>query len=173
MRPSDLTKALRRDDLTIFGNYYLDELACVEDHIPYSSPVSERVLLIDSDACGVVQAIEVMDDYTPDQGATFVYVPLMFGPVRELPRPTDLVRALIAQHGDVTLEELPCVRCRVLTLEPFLELVGEWPIGKVCSGCADEIRADDLDPVDPGGCDECGNPLGCNACNGVSRAGGF
>jgi hypothetical protein len=83
MRPSDLTRALRRDDLTIHGSYNVDELDCVQDFDERF--YQERVLLLHSDSSGDIQALEVVDDYCPcdECGVSYVYVPLAFGPVQE------------------------------------------------------------------------------------------
>lgn len=156
MRPSEFfTQKLRRDDLTIFGDYNLDELDCVEDHIPHSSPISERVLLIQSDAHGCVQVVEVMDDYDLDRGATFVYVPLSFGPLRQ------------PVHAKPTGYERACDVCRVFIDVDQLERAREFPLSMVCAPCSAELREDDEDPRDTelDHCDLC-RGANCRACVG-------
>lgn len=156
MRPSEqFTKALRRDDLAIFGDYNVDELECVEDHIPYSSPISERVLLLQSDAHGCVQALEVMDDYDPASGPTFIYVPLSFGPVRQ------------PVHAAPTGYERTCDVCRVFIDVDQLRRAREFPLTWVCEPCSAELLEDDADPRDNAldHCDLC-RGANCRACVG-------
>lgn len=81
MQPSDLV--LRRDDLTVFGRSLVERLDVVEEISPWGDPISERTWLIAVDNGADVQAIEVMDDYTPDEGPVYIYVPLAHGPVQE------------------------------------------------------------------------------------------
>jgi hypothetical protein len=85
MTPYQLTRALRRDELTLRRSQ-VDLIQTIERG-------SERfhdqdVMLVertDLDALVIEQAIEVVDDPTSN-GKGYLYVPLAFGPVQEVAR---------------------------------------------------------------------------------------
>lgn len=85
MRPSELTKALRRDDLT-FSHAdvdFLEAVDCPWDRGDYDAADVALISPINA-VDAVYQALVLVDDYSPEEGPTYIYVPLMFGPVREV-----------------------------------------------------------------------------------------
>ena len=83
MTPYALTRALRRDDLALCRQQ-VDVLSTVERG--YERYRDDDVVLVqrtDVDEDVFEQALEVLDDWSSDDGAHYLYVPLMFGPVQE------------------------------------------------------------------------------------------
>lgn len=83
MTPYQLTRVLRRDDLTLRRSQ-VDVLSLVEQGRERYHD-ADVVLVERTDVAELVveQAIEELDDYTTDLGPVYLYVPLAFGPVQE------------------------------------------------------------------------------------------
>ena len=86
MTPYELTRALRRDDLTLRRGQ-VDLILTVERGLErYHDADVVLVERTDVDALVLEQALEELDDYTTDLGPVYLYVPLAFGPVQESAR---------------------------------------------------------------------------------------
>jgi hypothetical protein len=140
--PRDITDALRRDDLAPLHACDIDVLDTVDEPWRRGEYETEEVALVcdlsDLDAARPYQALVVCDDYDPEEGASWVYVPLSMGPVR----------------AALPIEK-PCDLCRTYTPADLLEKTDVGLLSLVCAPCAVEIRADDEDPTDHEARDAC------------------
>lgn len=80
---SDLT----RPDLTLRADE-LDILDVVYEPYRYGAYSEDQVYLVqphrDGCYCGApMQAVQTTDDYDPEQGPTYLFIPLSFGPIQE------------------------------------------------------------------------------------------
>lgn len=86
MTPYELTRALRRDDLTLRRGQV--DLVLTVEHA--REPLHDASVVLvdrtDEDEPSYDQALEELADYSNEYGPVFVYVPLMFGPVQEAAR---------------------------------------------------------------------------------------
>jgi len=83
----EVSEDLTRPDLTLRADE-LDVLDVVYEPYRYGEYVDDVVYLVqphrDGRYCGAaMQAVRITDDYDPYEGATYLFLPLQFGPVRE------------------------------------------------------------------------------------------
>jgi len=79
----EIERQLRRDDLRLSARD-IDILTTVEPAREYGHDQDVVLVSLQEDESIAYQCIEEQADYWADRGATYVYVPLAFGPVREV-----------------------------------------------------------------------------------------
>jgi hypothetical protein len=84
---TEQSEDLTRPDLTLRADQ-VDVLDVVYEPYRYGAYSEDQVYLVqphrDGRYCGApVQAVQTTDDYDPEHGPTYLFVPLAFGPVRE------------------------------------------------------------------------------------------
>jgi hypothetical protein len=119
----DVTESLRRDDLAPLFGSDVDVLDVVD--APWGQRGmhdSDDVVLVcflsDLRAEFPFQAIQRVDDWDPDQGASYVYIPLDHGPVQQTVYVCPLCRSSVSElfHFNATMLGIPvrmfCASCR-------------------------------------------------------------